>query len=32
METRLDRFLETRRAWDPDGRIRSRQSVRLFGW
>jgi hypothetical protein len=32
METRLDRFLEIRRAWDPDGRIRSAQSVRLFGW
>lgn len=29
---RLDRFLETRRAWDPDGRVRSAQSVRLFGW
>jgi FAD/FMN-containing dehydrogenase len=32
METRLDRFLAVRRAWDPDGRIRSAQSVRLFGW
>ena len=32
METRLDRFLEIRRTWDPDGRIRSAQSVRLFGW
>jgi FAD/FMN-containing dehydrogenase len=32
MESRLDRFLEVRRAWDPDGRIRSAQSVRLFGW
>ena len=32
MEPRLDRFLEVRRAWDPDGRIRSAQSVRLFGW
>jgi decaprenylphospho-beta-D-ribofuranose 2-oxidase len=32
MEPRLGRFLETRRAWDPDGRIRSAQSVRLFGW
>jgi FAD/FMN-containing dehydrogenase len=32
MEPRLDRFLGVRRAWDPDGRIRSAQSVRLFGW
>jgi decaprenylphospho-beta-D-ribofuranose 2-oxidase len=32
MEPRLDRFLDVRRAWDPDGRIRSAQSVRLFGW
>jgi FAD/FMN-containing dehydrogenase len=32
METRLDRFLSVRRTWDPDGRIRSAQSVRLFGW
>lgn len=32
MEPRLNRFLEVRRAWDPDGRIRSAQSVRLFGW
>jgi FAD/FMN-containing dehydrogenase len=32
MEPRLDAFLEARRAWDPQGRIRSRQSVRLFGW
>ncbi len=32
MEPRLERFLAVRRAWDPDGRIRSRQSVRLFGW
>ena len=32
METRLDRFLAVRRAWDPDGQIRSAQSVRLFGW
>ena len=32
MEPRLDRFLSVRRAWDPDGRIRSAQSVRLFGW
>lgn len=32
MEQRLDRFLAVRRAWDPEGRIRSAQSVRLFGW
>ncbi len=32
MEHRLDRFLDIRRHWDPDGRIRSAQSVRLFGW
>lgn len=32
MEPRLSRFLDVRRAWDPDGRIRSAQSVRLFGW
>ena len=32
MEPRLDRFLDVRRAWDPDGRIRSAQSLRLFGW
>ncbi len=32
MEPRLDRFLAVRRAWDPDGVIRSAQSVRLFGW
>lgn len=32
MEPRLDTFLQARRAWDPLGRIRSAQSVRLFGW
>ncbi len=31
MEPRLERFLEIRRRYDPDGRIRSAQSVRLFG-
>jgi len=31
MEPRLDSFMEVRRRWDPDGRIRSAQSVRLFG-
>jgi decaprenylphospho-beta-D-ribofuranose 2-oxidase len=32
MEPRLDDFLRVRREWDPEGRIRSAQSVRLFGW
>lgn len=32
MEPRLDQFLEVRRRWDPDGRLRSALSVRLFGW
>jgi decaprenylphospho-beta-D-ribofuranose 2-oxidase len=32
MEPRLERFLDVRRNWDPSGRIRSAQSVRLFGW
>lgn len=31
MEPRLERFQEVRRRWDPDLRIRSAQSVRLFG-
>jgi FAD/FMN-containing dehydrogenase len=31
MEPRLDRWLEVRRKWDPAGRLRSVQSVRLFG-
>ena len=31
MEPRLERFLEVRRKWDPLTRIRSAQSVRLFG-
>ena len=31
MEPRLDHFLEVRKKWDPKGRIRSAQSVRLFG-
>jgi FAD/FMN-containing dehydrogenase len=31
MEPRLERFLDVRRQWDPEGRIRSAQSVRLFG-
>ncbi|MEC8423741.1 MAG: hypothetical protein VX000_08185, partial [Myxococcota bacterium] len=31
MEPRLDAFLEVRRRWDPDTRIRSAQSVRLLG-
>ena len=32
MEPRLDEFLRVRRKWDPNGRIRSAQSMRLFGW
>jgi decaprenylphospho-beta-D-ribofuranose 2-oxidase len=32
MEPRLQRFLDVRRVWDPIGRIRSAQSLRLFGW
>jgi hypothetical protein len=32
MEPRLDAFLAVRRKWDPLGRIRSAQSLRLFGW
>lgn len=32
MEPRLDHFLAVRRQWDPTGRVRSAQSVRLFGW
>jgi len=31
MEPRLEAFQEVRRKWDPSGRIRSAQSVRLFG-
>jgi decaprenylphospho-beta-D-ribofuranose 2-oxidase len=31
MEPRLDEFLRVRRHWDPEGRFRSAQSVRLFG-
>lgn len=31
MEPRLPRFLEARRKWDPKQRIKSLQSVRLFG-
>ena len=31
MEPRLDAFLEVRHKWDPECRIRSAQSVRLFG-
>ena len=32
MEPRLDAFDAVRRRWDPEGKIRSAQSVRLFGW
>lgn len=31
METRLPAFLDVRRRWDPEGKLRSAQSVRLFG-
>jgi len=31
MEPRLPRFLELREKWDPQRRLRSAQSVRLFG-
>ena len=31
MEPRLDRFLEIRRAWDPELKLRSALSTRLFG-
>ena len=31
MEPRLDAWLEIKRRWDPDDRLRSAQSVRLFG-
>jgi decaprenylphospho-beta-D-ribofuranose 2-oxidase len=31
MEQRLDAWNAVRRKWDPDGKIRSAQSVRLFG-
>ena len=31
MEPRFPRWNEIRRKWDPDGRLRSAQSIRLFG-
>ena len=31
MEPRLDRWLEVRRRWDPDFKLRSAQSVRILG-
>ena len=31
MEPRLDRFMEVRAKWDPELRLRSAQSVRIFG-
>ena len=31
MEPRLGAFQQLRRSWDPEGRIRSAQSIRLFG-
>jgi len=32
MEPRLEEFVAIRRKWDPEGRVRSALSVRLFGW
>ncbi|HQZ38278.1 MAG TPA: FAD-binding oxidoreductase [Vicinamibacterales bacterium] len=32
MDPRVGHFLDVRRHWDPDGRVRSAQSARLFGW
>ena len=31
MEPRLETFLAVRRKWDPEGRLRSAQSIRLLG-
>ena len=31
MEPRLDAFLAIKRKWDPEGRLKSAQSERLFG-
>jgi FAD/FMN-containing dehydrogenase len=31
MEPRLDEFLAVRRKWDPEGKLKSAQSVRVFG-
>ena len=31
MEPRLDKWLDIRRKWDPEGRFKSAQSVRIFG-
>jgi decaprenylphospho-beta-D-ribofuranose 2-oxidase len=31
MEPRLETFLAVRRRWDPEGKLRSAQSVRLLG-
>jgi decaprenylphospho-beta-D-ribofuranose 2-oxidase len=31
MDARLDAFTQVRQRWDPDGHLRSAQSVRLFG-
>ena len=31
MEPRLDEWLEVKRRYDPEGRLQSAQSVRLFG-
>ena len=32
MESRLDDFLQVRKKWDPQGKLRSAQSLRLMGW
>jgi FAD/FMN-containing dehydrogenase len=32
MDPRVDEFLAIRRRWDPEGRLQSAQSLRLFGW
>ena len=31
MDPRVGEFLRVRRKWDPEGKLRSAQSVRLFG-
>jgi FAD/FMN-containing dehydrogenase len=31
MDPRVEGFTRVRRQWDPDGRLRSAQSVRIFG-
>jgi hypothetical protein len=31
MDPRVPAFLEVKRRWDPEGKLKSAQSVRLFG-